>query len=101
LSKTQVGRDINRPYLGSERISKSLQKPITKALIKLIQMRNNCEAFNGEFTISSQQKTLNMHWASKTATAKLMVNIAARQAVINVQNKEEKILLNLNALLIE
>mgnify|MGYP000093570558 CR=1 FL=1 len=101
LSKTQVGRDINRPYLNNERISKSLQKPITKALIKLIQMRNNCEAFNGEFTISSQQETLNMHWASKNATAKLVVNIAAREAVISVQNKEETILLNLNVLLIE
>ena len=53
LLKSNVGRDINRPYLDSEMIEKALNKPFTKAMVSLIQLRNSCYAFNGEFTVSS------------------------------------------------
>ena len=38
LSQSNVGRDINRPYVDTAGINKALEKPFTKALIKLLSL---------------------------------------------------------------
>ena len=101
LSKTQVGRDINRPYLNRDRINKSLQKPITKALTKLIDIRNNCDAFNGEFSLTSEQGKLNILWQNKGSSAALTVNLIENKASISVDNDGDNILIDLNELLLK
>lgn len=82
LAKTQVGRDINRPYLDKESINVALQKPITKALLSLIGIRNESAAFNGKFSISYQQDVLEMLWVENKSTAMLSVNLVDKQASI-------------------
>jgi len=99
LSKTQVGRDINRPYLNREHINESLQKPITKALTKLISIRNNCNAFHGEFSFISEQEQLKMSWQNQACSATLTVNLIENQALITVSDQGNNTLTDLNSLL--
>jgi len=96
LSKTNVGRDINRPYLDKERIEKSLVKPFTKAMIELIRFRNSCDAFNGDFTVTSDKSTLKMSWKNKEHSATLMVDLVARNALIEVNEHDDVRIINLN-----
>ncbi|NQY88517.1 MAG: sucrose phosphorylase [Colwellia sp.] len=99
LANTQVGRDINRPYLDKASINDALQKPITKALTKLIGIRNSSEAFNGEFTLSFEQNELNMLWSAKDCSAKLTVNLIVNKALINIINQGQSTVTDLNTLL--
>lgn len=84
LDKSQVGRDINRPYLDNERIKESLTKPVTKALLTLIGIRNNSAAFNGGFSVSYQNDILVMSWVQENTSAVLSINSAKNHAVMNI-----------------
>jgi sucrose phosphorylase len=99
LSKTNVGRDINRPYLDSDRIEKSLAKPFTQAMIELIKFRNSCDAFNGDFMVTSELSTLKMSWKHNEHSATLMVDLVARNALIEVTEQDDVRIISLNSLL--
>lgn len=99
LSKTNVGRDINRPYLDSTHIEQSLQKPITKAVINLIKLRNSSEAFNGNFTIEDDNAALKMTWSNDESHATLLVDLAARKASVEIDDNGNKHTILLESLL--
>ncbi|TYK64870.1 sucrose phosphorylase [Colwellia echini] len=99
LSKTNVGRDINRPYLDIDRIEKALNKPFTKAIIILIKLRNETEAFNGEFTVNSNNSLLEMKWQKNENNATLIVDLADRQAQIEITENNSTRIISLNMLL--
>ncbi|MBA6349711.1 MULTISPECIES: sucrose phosphorylase [unclassified Colwellia] len=99
LSKTNVGRDINRPYLNNERIEQALNKPYTKAIISLIKLRNNTEAFNGEFTVNSNVSTLEMKWQKDDDSTTLIVDLADRHAQIEIIENNSTRIISLNMLL--
>jgi sucrose phosphorylase len=62
LAKSQVGRDINRPYLDDASLQNALNTPFFAAMKTLIILRNTHPAFNGEFTISLKDHSLKMQW---------------------------------------
>lgn len=62
LKETNVGRDINRPYLSSEHIDKLSGKPVFKALAKLISIRNNNPCFDGEFEHTALKNSMTLKW---------------------------------------
>ncbi|MDT0602527.1 sucrose phosphorylase [Thalassotalea castellviae] len=99
LLKTNVGRDINRPYLDSTIIDKALNKPFTKAMVSLIQLRNNCDAFNGEFTVNSDFSALEMKWEKDEHSATLVVDLANRSAKIRITESNDMRIVCLNTLL--
>ena len=99
LSKSNVGRDINRPYLNSTDIEKALNKPFTKAMVSLIKLRNNCDAFNGEFNVNSDSSTLKMKWKKGEHSATLAVDLANRSAQIQITEKNDTRIVCLNTLL--
>lgn len=99
LAKTNVGRDINRPYLDSANIAKALNNQFTKAMISLIQLRNNCDAFNGEFTVSSDSSSLKMKWEKGEQSAMLVVSLADRSAQIEINKNNSTRTVCLNGLL--
>jgi sucrose phosphorylase len=99
LSKTNVGRDINRPYLDNERIEQALNKPFTKAIISLIKLRNNTEAFNGEFTVNSNISILEMKWQENDDSTTLIVDLADRHAQIEIVENNSTRIISLNKLL--
>jgi sucrose phosphorylase len=99
LTTTNVGRDINRPYLNNTHIEKSLKKPITKALVSLIKLRNSTEAFNGSFSVESDNASLKMAWSSDESHCSLLVDLAARKSSIVVDENGTKQTFQLESLL--
>jgi sucrose phosphorylase len=99
LSKSNVGRDINRPYLDITDIEEALKKPFTIAMIELIQLRNNCTAFNGEFSIVSEKSTLKMSWKYEQQNITLMVDFGENNAHIEINEDNNSRTISLNNLL--
>ena len=71
LHRTNVGRDINRHYYSVEEIDRDLERPVVKALNALCRMRNQLDAFDGEFTFSHEGDTLTFDWKGETTSATL------------------------------
>ena len=74
LDSTNVGRDINRSYLTPEKVDIQLQKPVVKALSKLIKLRNESQAFNGAFSLQGADSLLIMEWENQQHTACLKLD---------------------------
>ena len=51
LEETKVGRNINRHYYSKEEISKEVERDVVRKLIRLMEFRNEYEAFDGEFIL--------------------------------------------------
>ena len=84
LSRTNVGRDINRPYIAREGIELALEKPLVKALIELIKLRNSCDAFNGNFHVAGGKYSLEMSWINNNCSAVLSINLQDGLSEINI-----------------
>ena len=52
LEKTKQGRDINRHGYTLEEIESEVQRPVVKMLLSLMEFRNRCPAFEGDFKSS-------------------------------------------------
>ncbi|MBC2375974.1 sucrose phosphorylase [Listeria welshimeri] len=59
LEKTKEGRNINRHYYTVDEIAKEVERPVVKALSKLLRFRNNSEAFDLEGSIEVQTPNSN------------------------------------------
>lgn len=99
LSTSNVGRDINRPYLNTNTIDAALKKPFTKALIQLIKVRNRCDAFNGDFTVECVNEKLEMSWQKNAHSALLIVDLSNNTALIEIKEHDYSQIINLNSLL--
>jgi len=84
LAETNVGRDINRPYLSESDIDEALSKPVVKGLIKLIKLRNCSDAFNGEFTVSLGDNILSLAWEKGNDKVDLRVEMESLEATITL-----------------
>lgn len=75
LAKTNVGRDINRPYIDQALIAKKKQQPVVRALLRLIKLRNGQRAFSGEFEVSNENDELRMVWLLGAEAISLSVDL--------------------------
>ncbi|MDA0128163.1 sucrose phosphorylase [Vibrio sp. MarTm2] len=91
LKKTQVGRDINRPYLTSQEVHSRQQNPVVKGLMELIRLRNRHPAFDGEFEVSGGGTSLTITWSKQDCQIALAVDLASQEASItsSMGDKEE------------
>lgn len=71
LHRTNVGRDINRHYYSVEEIDRDLERPVVKALNALCRLRNQLDAFDGEFAFSREDDVLTFNWKGATTSATL------------------------------
>lgn len=99
LAKTNVGRDINRPYLSADKISESLDKPVVKGLIELIKIRNEHPAFSGEFSAQGEGGMCCLTWQLGEQSISLSVDFEARTALITQVNGDEETSISLDSLL--
>jgi len=104
LAKTNVGRDINRPYLSTSSVEKAIQKPVVKGLFELIKLRNHSNAFNGDFSVSYQNNVLTLNWDNQGDSARLEIDftttdINAVDAVIYITDGEKTSTLKISELL--
>ncbi|TMO95813.1 sucrose phosphorylase, partial [Pseudoalteromonas sp. S3178] len=84
LEKSNVGRDINRPYLDVAMVEAALDKPVVKGLQTLIKLRNTSCAFDGSFALTCQGSDLVITWEGNNAKAELRVDLAKDEAVIKI-----------------
>ncbi len=89
LADTNVGRDINRPYIDQSAVRQHLEKPVVKGLLALIQMRNNSDAFNGDFSIEHVQNLLVMRWELSHSKAELSLDLASLHAEVSIENEQQ------------
>ncbi len=82
LARSGVGRDINRHYYTREQIQRDLNRPVVRALVDLIKLRNSHPAFAGTFQVSGQGPGLTMRWTSGDAHVTLEADLATRAARI-------------------
>jgi sucrose phosphorylase len=77
LSKSRVGRDINRHYYTKSEIVNELERPVVKKLIELIKLRNHHPAFNGQFILEeTKPHILNISWENGEARIILNIDLA-------------------------
>ena len=90
LSQTNVGRDINRPYLNKESVEADKQRAVVKALSRLIELRNSNTAFDGEFSISQTNQQLTMVWRNqdKASSAILRADLTDFTATITTLERD-------------
>ena len=87
LAKSQVGRDINRSYLDFAKVQQHAQKTVVQALLKLIQKRNQNDAFTGEFSHVMTDDRYSMRWANGTQVARLDIDLATLNAHVTFDSE--------------
>ena len=91
LNQTNVGRDINRPYISFEEIRIQMEKPVVRRLFELIKIRNEHPAFNGDFQIEqSGDHVLHLTWKKEQDFATLLINAAGTQTLVEYSSSTGK-----------
>jgi sucrose phosphorylase len=77
LSKSGVGRDINRHYYTLDEIDQALQRPVVQKLFELIRFRNEHPAFQGSFSMpETSDSSMTLRWDNRESWAMLDVDFA-------------------------
>jgi sucrose phosphorylase len=83
LTRSGVGRDINRHHYTRGEIEESLARPVVADLLSLIRLRNTHPAFHGSFELlASEADSLNMRWQGAGAEISMQVNLATGEHLI-------------------
>jgi sucrose phosphorylase len=78
LTKSGVGRDINRHYYTPEEIDRAIQRPVVQSLFELIRFRNHHPAFNGSFSMpETRDSGITMRWDNGVDWTMLEVDLAS------------------------
>jgi sucrose phosphorylase len=89
LSRTGVGRDINRHYYTLDEVTAALNTPLVKALVDLIRFRNAHPAFAGELQVQdSFDHVLLLGWQNGKEWARLEVDLSAPAATIECSSSK-------------
>ena len=83
LTRSRVGRDINRHRYTPAEIRAALARPIVQDLLDLIRFRNAHPAFDGEFRVlDTPAHELALEWRHGPDFARLTADLRMRSAVI-------------------
>jgi len=83
LTRTQVGRDINRHYYTPTDVLEALGTPAVQALLNLIRLRNTHPSFGGRAKIEiPSDQTAAIAWENNDQWARLDVDFAEPRAVV-------------------
>jgi sucrose phosphorylase len=78
LSRTGTGRDINRHYYTREELQASLARPVVKALMDVIRIRNTHTAFSGEFQLlPCDDSAIRIEWRNSNDWVRLEVALTS------------------------
>jgi sucrose phosphorylase len=98
LSRTGVGRDINRHYYRPDEVLEALKRPVVQKLCELIRLRNTHAAFRGRFLVEdSSDDELIMCWRAGAEFAELGVRFADEQHRLVVSHERGRRMLDLLA----
>lgn len=89
VEKTGVGRDINRHFYTDSEIATALERPVVASLMRLMWLRRDHPAFDGEFSLpEAGANRLIMHWQADASTAELDVDLSRKRAVLRFESPE-------------
>ncbi len=78
LTKTGVGRDINRHFYTSDEVHQAIERPVVQSLFELIRFRNQHPAFNGSFTMpATGDSQIALRWENGREWVVLEADLAA------------------------
>jgi sucrose phosphorylase len=72
---------------------------VVKGLIELIKIRNDSNAFNGDFSVSYNDKLLALNWAHHSDTACLEIDFNTMSAVIDITDAGKSTTITISELL--
>lgn len=83
LRRTGVGRDINRHYYSSAEIAAGVARPVVRALVDLIRLRNSHLAFAGDFhMLPCEDHAICIEWRNQNHWARLDLDLRATSGTI-------------------
>ncbi len=95
LTRSGVGRDINRHYYTEYEIAQELQRPVVQRLIDLIKLRNSHAAFQGVFALLSfTEQTITMEWRLGADFSQLEVNFKSANGQLRYSDAQQMVTLD-------
>jgi sucrose phosphorylase len=83
LTRSGVGRDINRHYYTAAEIASALGSPLVQKLIELIRLRNTHPAFAGEFQVKTPaEHEIRIRWRLEEHWIEMHADLSVPRAVI-------------------
>lgn len=82
VERTGVGRDVNRRYYGVDDVQAEIERPVVRALLNLIRLRNTHPAFDGTFDITANGQLLVATWTNGPDTAILEAHLDRGEGII-------------------
>lgn len=90
VEQTKNGRDINRHNFTLEEIDSAVQKPVVQRLLKLMEFRNTCAAFDGTFHIGgTAEHELQLSWVNGPFRATADIDLYTYKTTINYFDTEK------------
>ncbi|MDE7186668.1 MAG: sucrose phosphorylase [Lachnospiraceae bacterium] len=88
--ETGQSRDVNRHNYTLEEIEEAFRRPVVQKMNRLMKLRNNHPAFDGQFILlDTDGHTLGLKWQNKEAWASLTVNFQTFDwEILYTQNDE-------------
>ncbi len=87
VKPAEEGRAINRHNYTLEEVNRELQRPVVERLMKLIQFRNEYDAFKGKFQVGeSKDNLLNLSWQKDSKQCTLTVDLNKNKATIQYRS---------------
>jgi len=78
LTKSGVGRDINRHFYTPDEVDRAIKRPVVQSLFELIRFRNRHPAFNGSFSMpKAGDAAITLRWDNGDDWAMLEVDFAS------------------------
>lgn len=97
LEETKVGRNINRHYYSKAEVEQEVKRPVVAQLIRLLEFRNECCAFDGNMTVEEggSQEELSIVWVNGGSCAKLEADLKSYDFTITYRNEESEEIMKL------
>ena len=90
VQQTKNGRDINRHNYSLEEIAVEIKKPVVQRLLRLMEFRGACRAFDGQFSIEdAPDDQLKLSWAQLPHRATLHIDLTTYQTEITYYDAEQ------------
>ncbi len=89
LEQTKVGRNINRHYYTPEEVAAEVKRPVVQRLLRLMEFRNTCPAFEGTFEMQeTDDESIHIIRRHGAVMAELRANFKNRTMEIQYTDAE-------------
>lgn len=91
VQKTNVGRDINRPYYDFDTILERMQQPIVVLLQEIITLRNEHPSFQGKFKMQpTSSQCLQLSWQNDHFWSQCTIDLNQHRFLIELSDDNQQ-----------